>query len=96
VETDLPVVDHVADVRFEYFDEDGAAIGATSFQNGPQLSEEDGSVLDADVLRIRRIGVYLRVQPALQATRIGSAALFHLPDAELRFEIAPRNLLGAP
>jgi prepilin-type N-terminal cleavage/methylation domain-containing protein len=58
---------------------------------------------DADLLRIRAIGVTLRVQAALEALRGPAGMLFlnagtgtsgrrWVPDQEVRFEIAPRNL----
>jgi hypothetical protein len=58
---------------------------------------------DADLLRIRRIGVTLRVQAAVVALRGPAGALFanpgtssggsrFVPDLEIRFQISPRNL----
>jgi hypothetical protein len=58
---------------------------------------------DADLLRIRAIAVTLRVQAALAALRGPAGALFvnagtsadasrWVPDQEVRFEVAPRNL----
>ena len=58
---------------------------------------------DADLLRIRRIGVTLRVQAAIAALRGPAGALFanpgtstgggrFVPDLEIRFQISPRNL----
>jgi hypothetical protein len=58
---------------------------------------------DADLLRIRRIGVTLRVQAAVAALRGPAGALFvnpgtssggsrFVPDLEVRFQISPRNL----
>ncbi len=58
---------------------------------------------DADLLRIRKIGVTLRVEAALTALRGPAGVLFShagtsraasrwLPDQEVRFEVAPRNL----
>lgn len=58
---------------------------------------------DADLLRIRKIAVTLRVEAAIDAMR-GPAGMFFvrggtatsatrlLPDAEIRFQISPRNL----
>jgi len=57
---------------------------------------------DADLLRIRRVRVTLRVQAAIAGLR-GRGALFmrpgtasagghYVPDQEIRFDIAPRNL----
>ena len=58
---------------------------------------------DADLLRIRKIGVTLRVQTAVAALRGPAGDLFRrggtsaggfrwVPDQEVRFEVAPRNL----
>lgn len=58
---------------------------------------------DADLLRIRKIGVTFRVQTAAAALRGPAGVLFRrggtsaggfrwVPDQELRFEVSPRNL----
>ena len=58
---------------------------------------------DADLLRIRKIGVTLRVQTAVAALRGPAGVLFKrggtsaggfrwVPDQELRFDVSPRNL----
>ena len=58
---------------------------------------------DADLLRVRQIAVTLRVESALDALRGPAGLLFShrglgrvgsrlLPDAEIRFEVSPRNL----
>ncbi|MBI4265789.1 MAG: hypothetical protein HY657_15545 [Acidobacteria bacterium] len=58
---------------------------------------------DADLLRIRRIRVTLRVQAALEALRGPAGVLFtrggtstsaerFVPDQEIRFDVTPRNL----
>jgi hypothetical protein len=58
---------------------------------------------DADLLRIRKVRVDLRVQAALSALRGPAGILFtrggtstsstrYLPDQEIRFDISPRNL----
>ena len=58
---------------------------------------------DADLLRIRKIGVTLRVQTAVAALRGPAGILFRrggtsaggfrwVPDQELRFDVSPRNL----
>lgn len=70
---DLPVVDHITRLEFEYFGE-------------PQPC-------DASLLRIRRIRVLLRVQAASVSWRGGPL----VPDQEVRFDVAPRNMdHGAP
>jgi hypothetical protein len=71
--------------------------------NGPWCP--DGgfpSRFDADLLRVRKIGVMLRVQVASAELRGPAGALFRrggtsnsartlVPDQEIRFEITPRN-----
>ena len=58
---------------------------------------------DADLLRIRRVSVTLRLEAALSALRGPAGSLFArggtarsaarwLPDQEIRFDVAPRNL----
>ncbi|HEY2907288.1 MAG TPA: hypothetical protein VGJ29_15405 [Vicinamibacterales bacterium] len=58
---------------------------------------------DADLLRVRRVGVTLRVQAGVAALRGPAGLLFTyggtarsaatwVPDQELRFDVAPRNL----
>ena len=58
---------------------------------------------DADLLRIRKIGVTLRVESASDALRGPASALFAhggtsrggnrwVPDQEIRFQVSPRNL----
>ena len=58
---------------------------------------------DADLLRVRRIGVTVRVQSAAAALRGPAGALFAhpgtsqsgakwLPDQEIHFDVSPRNL----
>lgn len=92
LETDLPMVDHVAGLRFEYFDRDGSPIHSAAVQDGPWIVEEGRAPFDADLLRIARIRVHLRVQATLPAVRRGAGMLVRLPDEELTFDIAPRNL----
>jgi hypothetical protein len=66
----------------------------------------DGSIqdrFDADLLRIRRVRVRLRVQSAVEAFRGPAGALFtrggtstsaerYLPDQQVAFDVTPRNL----
>ena len=86
-ESDLPLADHVVGLGFDYFGADGAQLAAAAFQDGPWFpDDEDRNRFDMDLLKIRRVRVTLRVQPA-------SAALRRLlPDREIRFDVAPRNL----
>ena len=79
-------------------------LAAVQLQDGPWCPDEtSANRWDADLLRIRRIGVTIRVEAALAALRgpagtlfanAGSAraALRWAPDQELRFQVSPRNL----
>jgi type II secretory pathway pseudopilin PulG len=137
-QSDVPVVDNVVNVRFEYFGEPAPpaqpkpptgvanclydATGAP--QPLPTLAADGGSLAplplsmladgpwcgdganryDADVLRVRKVRVTLRVQAAQAAFRaIGPAfavpgtarnARTALPDLTVQFDVAPRNLTG--
>jgi hypothetical protein len=138
--SELPLVDDVVDLRFEYFgdpnpptqpkpspgaganclyDEAGnynagampvlasdegslAKLPLTMFQNGPWCGGGDNE-FDADLLRIRKVRVTLRMQAASPTLRGTDANLFMnpgksqggnrlVPDYTVRFEITPRNL----
>jgi hypothetical protein len=79
-------------------------LASAQLQDGPWCPDEtSANRWDADLLRIRRIGVTIRVEAALAALRgpagvlfanAGSArtALRWAPDQELRFQVSPRNL----
>ena len=103
-ETDLPVVDHVVKLEFEYFGEDRMPLDPATLQDGPwEPDDTDPSRFDADLLDIRRVRVTLRVQAARAALRGPAGMLFmhggtaasserYLPDREIRFDVSPRNL----
>lgn len=77
---------------------------AAQLTDGPWCPDDaNPNRWDADLLRIRRIGVTLRVQAALAALRGPASVLFAnagtssggsrlVPDLEIRFQISPRNL----
>jgi prepilin-type N-terminal cleavage/methylation domain-containing protein len=77
---------------------------AAQLTDGPWCpSDTNPNRYDADLLRIRKIGVTLRVQAALAALRGPASALFShggtsnggskwVPDQEIRFMVSPRNL----
>ena len=102
--TDRPVVDHVVKLEFEYFGADQMRLDPMVLQDGPWYPDDtDANRFDADLLRIRRVRVTLRVQAALAALRGPAGVLFvhggtaasrerYLPDREIRFDISPRNL----
>jgi Tfp pilus assembly protein PilW len=72
--------------------------------DGPWCSDAaNANRWDADLLRIRKIGVTLRVQAAIDSLRGPAGTLFRnggtsrggnkfVPDQEIRFQVSPRNL----
>ena len=102
--TDLPVVDHVVKLEFEYFGADQMRLDPSRLQDGPWYPDStDANRFDADLLNIRRVRVALRVQAARAALRGPAGVLFvhggtaasgerYLPDREIRFDVSPRNL----
>jgi hypothetical protein len=103
-ETDLPVVDHVVGLQFEYFGGDASPLEPSTFQDGPWVSADpDALPFDADLLNIRRVRVLLRVQAALDSMRGPSGVLFlqggkstsverYVPDLQIQFDVALRNV----
>ena len=101
--TDLPVVDHVVRLRFDYFADGPLPLDPAILQDGPWRPDEPGApTFDADLLQIRRIHVFLRVQAALDSMRGPAGVLFvhagtstsaerYLPDLEVSFDVALRN-----
>ena len=86
-ESDLPLADHITRLEFEYFGEGATTLTPELFQDGPWFPDErDRNRFDMDLLRIRRIRVTLRVEAAAPALRR------FLPDREITFDVAPRNL----
>lgn len=66
------------------------------FTDGPWCPDGGHAVrFDADLLRIRRVRVRLRVQVATPALR-GVRALFFAPDQQMVLDVTPRNLGAAP
>ncbi len=111
-ETDHPVLDNVVLLAFEYFGvpsgappevpADAARLGAPELTDGPWCPDAGSATrFDADLLRIRRIQVRLRVQ-APSAFRGPAGPLFlhpgharspaYVADQEIRFDVSPRNL----
>jgi hypothetical protein len=95
---DLPVLDHVVALAFDY------DVPAAELMDGPwrpDAASEDR--WDADLLRIRTVGVTIRVEAGSPALRGPAGVLFAnagtarnprvwVPDVELRFQVSPRNL----
>jgi len=80
--TDLPVVDRLVALELTYFDEGDTPLDPAVLQDGPwRPSDPDVGEFDADLLRIRRVRVVLRVT----GTR-------DVPDHELQFDVALRNV----
>jgi prepilin-type N-terminal cleavage/methylation domain-containing protein len=85
--TELPVADHIADCRFEYFDGSGQPIALARFADGPWIPDAVASDrFDADLQTIRRVRVVLRVRPARTFAGIP------LGDLDAIADVSPRNL----
>ena len=81
-----------------------AALASAQLTDGPWCPNDTApDRWDADLLRIRGVGVRIRVQAALSALRGPAGALFvnggtsrggnqWLPDIDVRVQVAPRNL----
>ena len=79
-------------------------LGAADFTDGPWCpNDQDPARWDADLLRIRAVNVTVRVQAAQAALRGPASVLFAhggtsraperwVPDQEMQFQVAPRNL----
>lgn len=100
--SDVPIVDHVVGLEFEYFAD--SRLTAADLTDGPWYPDaSSANRFDADLLRVRKIGVTLRVEAADDALRGPSGTLFvrggtsrtgtrQLPDEIVRLDVAPRNL----
>jgi hypothetical protein len=85
--TDLPVVDQIAGLRFEYFDVVGQRIPAERFVDGPWVPDAMAADrFDADLHAIRRVRALVRVRPS--RTFAGAP----LADLEAAIDVSPRNL----
>ena len=85
--TELPLVDQVAALRFEYFDAAGLPIPLERFADGPWVPDAVAADrFDADLELVRRVRAIVRVRPA--RTLVG----FPLADLEVRVDVAPRNV----
>jgi len=79
-------------------------LDATTLTDGPWCPDAaNPNRWDADLIRVRKVAVTIRVQAAISALRGTAGNLFTkggtataanqtLPDQEIRFEVAPRNL----
>jgi hypothetical protein len=136
-QTDLPLVDNVVDLRFDYFGDpnpprlpkpatgvanciynaagatvlpvltssaDGSLVplGAAELSDGPYCGGGD-TEFDADLLRVRKVRMTIRMQAANPMLRGANTQIFmnpgtapggarYVPDYTMSFEVAPRNL----
>jgi hypothetical protein len=93
--TDLPVVDDVVGLAFEYYGEPPPGslsaslvrLDAAGLTNGPWLPDPFAPErFDADLLRVRRVRVELRVRAS------GAFLRAPLRDQQISFAVTPRNL----
>ena len=85
--TDLPVVDQIVDLRFEYFDSSGQRLPLDRFTDGPWVPNAVAADrYDADLDVIGRVRAVVRVRPARAFTGIPIA------DLEAAIDVSPRNL----
>lgn len=85
--TELPLVDHVSDLRFEYFDAAGQPIALDRFADGPWIPNAVApDRYDVDLQAVRRVRAFLRVHPARTILDIPLANL------DIFVDVAPRNV----
>ena len=85
--TELPLVDQITALRFEYFDAAGVPIALERFTDGPWVPDAVAADrFDADLQAIRRVRAIVRVRPA--RTFVG----LPLADLEVGVDVSPRNL----
>jgi len=85
--SEMPLVDQVTDLRFEYFDAGGQLIVMDRFADGPWVPDAvSANRFDADLQAIRHIRAFVRLRPA----RVFAAA--PLADLEIATDVSPRNL----
>ena len=105
---DVPVLDHVVGLTFDYYGDPMlpgmTPITAAELTDGPWRPDDASpDRWDADLLRIRSVGVTVRVEAALAALRGPAGVLFTnggtareasrwIPDQEIRFRVSPRNV----
>jgi Tfp pilus assembly protein PilW len=94
----VPVLDHVVTLALDY------DVAPPELVDGPWRPDAaSANRWDADLLRIRTVGVTIRLESALAALRGPAGVLFSnggtatnprtwVPDQEVRFRVSPRNL----
>ena len=86
--TELPLVDHVSEVRFEYFDSAGQPLTLDRFTDGPWVPNAVAPErYDVDLGAIRRVRAFLRVRPARTIIDIP------IGDVDMFIDVAPRNAI---
>jgi prepilin-type N-terminal cleavage/methylation domain-containing protein len=104
-QSDMPLIDNVVDVRFEFFGESAASglvpLAAEELTDGPVIGVSSGA-FDRDLLAIRMVRVTLRLEAAADDVRgIGprfrrpgrsNSAFSYVPDREITFDVSVRNL----
>jgi len=86
-QSDLPIVDHVSSVRFDYFGAGGEPIDWRRFADGPWVPDAvSADRFDADLLAVRKVRVTLRIGSARMMLRAP------LTDQEFAMDVSPRNL----
>ena len=84
--TDLPVVDQVGGLSFEYFDITGQQIATGRFTDGPWVPDAVAADrYDADLDAIHRVRARVRVRPA-------RTFVLAFADLEVAIDVAPRNV----
>ena len=87
VSTELPLVDQIAGLRFEYFDAAGSPVALSTFTDGPWVPDAVSvGRFDADLLAIRRVRVTVRVRPA----RVFAG--LPMSDLGVVVDVSPRNV----
>jgi hypothetical protein len=103
---DVPVVDHVVGLSFDYLAASPGglvSLRASELTDGPWLPDTGPNRFDADLLRVRSVGVTIRVQSAIDGLRGPAGSLFNrpgashdatrwVPDREVYFRVTPRNM----
>ena len=88
--SDLPMVEHVVGLTFEYFGADATGRGLARIDpgrlvDGPWTEDASHRRVDADVERIRDVRVFIRLETTAPSLRR------LVPDEELTFDVALRN-----
>jgi hypothetical protein len=86
-QSDLPVVDHVSSIRFDYFGAGGQPIDNQRFGDGPWIPDGVSVArFDRDLLDVRMVRITIRVGAARIMLRSP------IPDQEIVMDVSPRNL----